>query len=168
MTMLRIKIALIVPFLLLVAAAFTKRVYATVQEDDTKALQRVRKLVHRQGTEDTRSVTDSSIASATMGESIAASSGQTSQAATSVTSSDPSSANSPTSRVASSSVTGSIPFASSFASLAEPSTNCTDPGGGCVIFLSSISSCSNDSCACDLSYPCASVRPMPGQRRGHR
>ncbi|OWZ80657.1 hypothetical protein C365_00480 [Cryptococcus neoformans Bt85] len=154
MTMFRIKTGLIVPFLLLVTAIFIEQVHATGQEDDTKALQRVRKLIHRQGTEDAGSVTDSGIASAIMSESITASFGQTSQAATSVTSLDPSSANSATSRVASSSsVTGSVPFASSFASLAEPSTNCTGPGGGCVVFLSSVSSCSEDSCACDLSYP---------------
>lgn len=152
-TMLRIKTGLTVPFLLLVEIMFTGQIHATGEEDDTKALQQVRKkLVQRYGSE-AGSVTDGSIASATMSESITASSVENSQAATKATSSDQSSPNSTTSRTPSASVTGSVPFAFSFASLAEPSTNCTGPGGGCVVFLSSLSSCSDDSCACDLSYP---------------
>lgn len=153
-TMLRIKTGLIVPFLLLLAAIFTGQIHATREEYDTKALQQVRKkLVQRHGSEDVGSVTHGSIASATMSESIRASPVENSQAATQVTSSDQSSPNPTTSRTASASVTGSVSFAFSFASLAEPSTNCTGPDGGCVVFLSSLSSCSDDSCACDLSYP---------------
>lgn len=153
-TMLRIKTGLTVPFLLLVATIVTGQIHATGEENDTKALQQVRKkLVQRYGWEDAGSVTDGSVTSSTMSENITASSVENSQAATKVTSSDQSSPNSTTSRTPSASVTGSVPFAFSFASLAEPSTNCTGPGGGCVVFLSSLSSCSDDSCACDLSYP---------------
>lgn len=153
-TMLKIKTGLTVPFLLLVATIFTGQIHATGEEDDTKAFKQIRKeLVQHHGSEDAGSVTDGSIASATISESITASPVENSQAATKVTSSDQSSPNSTTSRTASASVTGSVPFAFSFASLAEPSTNCTGPGGGCVGFLSSLSSCSDDSCACDLSYP---------------
>lgn len=95
-TMLRIRTGLIVPFLLLVATMFTGQIHATGEENDTKALQQVRKkLVQRYGSEDAGSVTDGSIASATMSESITASSVENSQAATKVTSSDQSSPNSP-------------------------------------------------------------------------
>ncbi|OCF34865.1 hypothetical protein I316_03411 [Kwoniella heveanensis BCC8398] len=32
-------------------------------------------------------------------------------------------------------------------------TNCTAPGGGCVLFLTYIAECTTDACACNLTYP---------------
>ncbi|ODN89697.1 hypothetical protein L198_06388 [Cryptococcus wingfieldii CBS 7118] len=171
--MFKVKSGLIVPSLMLVLALLAEPAFGSDQRE-RGALHHARNLAGRQEVENAATAVSSGsggIASATISqvaetvvatstgssgsviESSSVSVSQTSAVA-SVLASDSTVASLTSAPGSSASSTAyEIALASSIVSLAQPVSNCTSPGGGCVIFITSIADCSNDTCACDLSYP---------------
>ncbi|WVO15997.1 hypothetical protein L204_103662 [Cryptococcus depauperatus] len=142
MTMFKVKSGLIVPSLMLVAAFLAEPIYAVNQGDKGSALYFAKRLAQQESpVVSTKGVMAAKSILARDDPSSIPTTSQTTSNSDKITAA-PSSAS-----------TNNMPLASSLATLANPYGSCIGSGGGCAAFLSSISKCSDDACACGLSFP---------------